>query len=147
MSSWDVKGKFAIVTGAGSDIALRPEAEETLSRFPHPPKDGSPSAVFHQMDQSDWSQISETWDFALRTFGRVDLLCPGAGIWEPPTYTFRNPPGTSPQSKDDPKAAPGVYQIFAVNLMGPIRFVQPALDYWLQNKVAGNSLFVASLSA
>ena len=121
MASWDVKGKFAIVTGAGSgmsfsrvhagcrqlillyaiginhafaeqllnagcsvifaDIALRPEAEATISKFPHPAKDGKPSAVFHRMDQSDWSQIAATWDFALQTFGRVDLLCPGAGIW------------------------------------------------------------------
>ncbi|RFU27483.1 hypothetical protein B7463_g8844, partial [Scytalidium lignicola] len=167
MSSWDLKGKFAIVTGAGSginhafadqllnagcsvifaDIALRPEAEETLARFPHPPKDLAPSAVFHQMDQSDWSQISATWDFALKIFGKVDLLCPGAGIWEPPSNTFWNPPGISSLSKDDPNAAPGVYHLFAVNAMGPIRLAQIAIDYWLQNKIAGNLLLIASLSA
>lgn len=31
--------------------------------------------------------------------------------------------------------------------MGPIRFAQIALDYWLQNKIAGNLIFVSSMSA
>jgi NAD(P)-dependent dehydrogenase (short-subunit alcohol dehydrogenase family) len=65
-----------------ADVGIRPEAEATLAQFPHPPKeDGAASAIYHQMDQSNWSQISETWEFALKTFGKVDLLCPGAGIW------------------------------------------------------------------
>ncbi|KAI8314627.1 putative oxidoreductase [Colletotrichum sp. SAR11_240] len=167
MASWDAKGKFAVVTGAGSginlafaeqlltagcsvifaDIALRPEAEELIAKYPHPSKDESPSAVYHMMDQSNWAQVSETWEFALKTFGRVDLLCPGAGIWEPPTSAFWDLPGVSPLAQDDPNAAPGVYNIFAVNAMGPIRFAQIAIDYWLQNKIAGNLIFVSSLSA
>ncbi|KAF4826191.1 Diacetyl reductase [Colletotrichum tropicale] len=167
MASWDAKGKFAVVTGAGSginlafaeqlltagcsvifaDIALRPEAEELIAKYPHPSKDESPSAVYHKMDQSNWAQVSETWEFALKTFGRVDLLCPGAGIWEPPTSAFWDLPGVSPLAQDDPNATPGVYNIFAVNAMGPIRFAQIAIDYWLQNKIAGNLIFVSSLSA
>ncbi|KAI8175913.1 putative oxidoreductase [Colletotrichum sp. SAR 10_75] len=186
MTSWDAKGKFAVVTGAGSginlafaeqlltagcsvifaDIALRPEAEELIAKYPHPSKDESPSAVYHKMDQSNWAQVSETWQFALKTFGKVDLLCPGAGIWyesraclssmeyvltqiyrEPPTSSFWDLPGVSPLAQDDPNAAPGVYNIFAVNAMGPIRFAQIAIDYWLQNKIAGNLIFVSSLSA
>ncbi|KAI8200544.1 putative oxidoreductase [Colletotrichum sp. SAR 10_76] len=167
MASWDAKGKFAVVTGAGSginlafaeqlltagcsvifaDIALRPEAEELIAKYPHPSKDESPSAVYHKMDQSNWAQVSETWEFALKTFGRVDLLCPGAGIWEPPTSSFWDLPGVSPLAQDDPNATPGVYNIFAVNAMGPIRFAQIAIDYWLQNKIAGNLIFVSSLSA
>ncbi|KAK2754912.1 nad-dependent 15-hydroxyprostaglandin dehydrogenase [Colletotrichum kahawae] len=167
MDSWDAKGKFAVVTGAGSginlafaeqlltsgcsvifaDIALRPEAEELIAKYPHPSKDESPSAVYYKMDQSNWAQISETWEFALKTLGRVDLLCPGAGIWEPPTSSFWDLPGVSPLAKDDPNAVPGVYNIFAVNAMGPIRFAQIAIDYWLQNKIAGNLIFVSSLSA
>ncbi|KAF4874570.1 putative oxidoreductase [Colletotrichum siamense] len=167
MASWDAKGKFAVVTGAGSginlafaeqlltagcsvifaDIALRPEAEELIAKYPHPSKDESPSAVYHKMDQSNWAQVSETWEFALKTFGRVDLLCPGAGIWEPPTSAFWDLPGVSPLAQDDPNATPGVYNIFAVNAMGPIRFAQIAIDYWLQNRIAGNLIFVSSLSA
>ncbi|KAF6820607.1 nad-dependent 15-hydroxyprostaglandin dehydrogenase [Colletotrichum musicola] len=167
MSSWDVKSKFAIATGAGSgkykpiialstatasdfaltawvstmpllnagcsvifaDIALRPEAEATIARYPHPPRDGSPSTFYHKTDQSNWADISATWNFALETFGRVDLLCPGAGIWEPPSSALWNPPGVSSQAQDDPNAAPGI-----------------ALDYWLQHKIPGNLIFVSSMN-
>lgn len=66
---------------------------------------------------------------------------------EPPQSTFWLPPGISPLSKDDPNGAPGVYHLFAVNQMGPIRFAQIALDYWLTNKIAGSLLFVSSMSA
>ena len=67
-------------------------------------------------------------------------------VREPPSSSFWHPPGTA-QSKDDPKASLGVYSIFAVNAMGPIRFAQIALDYWLENKIAGNLLAVSSLAA
>ncbi|POS71063.1 hypothetical protein DHEL01_v210541 [Diaporthe helianthi] len=162
--SYEVKGKFALVTGAGgginlafaeqllnagcsvvlADIALREEAKALVSKFPHP---APVSAVYHKCDQSDWKSISETWEFTLNTFGRIDLICPGAGIWEPPFSSFWHPPGISPLSKDDPNGAPGVYHLFAVNQMGPIRFAQIALDYWLSNKIDGNLLFVSSMSA
>lgn len=162
--SYEVKGKFALVTGAGSginlafaeqllnagcsvvfaDVALRDEAKALIAKFPHP---APVSAVYHQCDQSDWKSISETWEFTLKTFGRIDLVCPGAGIWEPPHSTFWHPPGISPLAKDDPNDAQGVYKIFAVNQMGPIRFAQIALDYWLSNKIAGSLLFVSSMSA
>lgn len=66
---------------------------------------------------------------------------------EPPSSTFWNPPGISPLSRDNPDAAPGSYHILAVNTIGPIRFSQIAIDYWLQNKIAGNLLIVASQSA
>lgn len=31
--------------------------------------------------------------------------------------------------------------------MGPIRFAQIAIDYWLENKIAGNLIFISSQSA
>ncbi|KAI7773950.1 hypothetical protein LA080_009615 [Diaporthe eres] len=162
--SYEVKGKFALVTGAGSginlafaeqllnggcsvvfaDVALRDEAKALIAKFPHP---APVSAVYHRCDQSDWKSISETWEFTLKTFGRIDLVCPGAGIWEPPHSTFWQPPGISPLAKDDPNGAPGVYHLFAVNQMGPIRFAQIALDYWLTTKITGSLLFVSSMSA
>ncbi|ETS75289.1 hypothetical protein PFICI_12233 [Pestalotiopsis fici W106-1] len=166
MSAWDVKGKVAIVTGGGSginhafvevllnagcsvivaDINLRPEAEATLAAYPHPAKqEGSPSAVFKKTDQSNWAQLNEMWDFSLKTFGRVDLVCPGAGIWEPPSSNFWIPPGTSDIAKDDPNAAVGQWYTFAVNTTGPLRLAQLAFKYWIENKIQGNFLFVASM--
>ncbi|KAK7980249.1 hypothetical protein PG989_012706 [Apiospora arundinis] len=141
MSAYNLQGKVAIVTGAGSgkwlrspralldsgcsvvfaDLALRAEAEATIQRFPHPPPvDGRPSALYHRMDQSDWEPPSSSFWYA-----------PGAGIF----------------SEDDPNGSPGNYKTLAVNLLGPIRFAQIAIDYWLRNKIPGNLLFISSLSA
>lgn len=66
---------------------------------------------------------------------------------EPPSSSFWEIPGISPLAKDDPNGTPGLYHLFAVNQMGPIRFSQLAIDYWLRNKVAGSLLLVASMSA
>lgn len=66
---------------------------------------------------------------------------------EPPSSSFWNPPGISPLSQDDPKANPGSYHLLAVNLTGPIRFSQIALDYWLHHQIRGNLLIVASMAA
>lgn len=65
---------------------------------------------------------------------------------EPPSSGFWHPPGTA-QSKDDPKSSKGVYNIFAVNAMGPIRFAQLALDHWLSRGIPGNLLLVSSQAA
>ncbi|KAM0816307.1 hypothetical protein AB5N19_02109 [Seiridium cardinale] len=105
-----------------ADVALRREAEATLAKFPHSSEDGRASSI-------------------------IGLLCPGAGIWEPPSSSFWHAPRISPFAKDDPSGAPDVYNIFAVNVMGPIRFVQIAIGYWLENNIAGNLVFVASRSA
>jgi NAD(P)-dependent dehydrogenase (short-subunit alcohol dehydrogenase family) len=129
-----------------ADINLRPEAEATLAKHPYPPKqEEAPSAVFKQTDQSDWAQISDLWEFSLKNFGQVDLVCPGAGIWEPPSSNFWIPPGTSDISRDDPQAVVGQWYTFAVNTTGPLRLAQLAFQYWIENKTHGNLLFVASM--
>ncbi|KAL7940705.1 hypothetical protein V8C42DRAFT_361779 [Trichoderma barbatum] len=165
---YELKGKFALITGAGSginhalaerlldagasvmiaDLRLRPEAEETLKKYPHPPESGKPSALFHQTDLANWSHLSSLWEATLKAFGRVDIVVNGAGIYEPPSSTFWNPPGVSPLSKDPVDAQMGVYLTFSVNTMAPIRLAQIALDYWLQNRdVKGNLLWVSSMGA
>ncbi|KAL1882810.1 hypothetical protein Daus18300_000448 [Diaporthe australafricana] len=140
MSSYEVGGKYAIVTGAGSvilaDLRLRPEAEKVLLKYTTE-EAGKPSAVFQQVDLADWSQISSLWKVALQRFPQIDIVCNGAGIYEPPETSFWNPP-------ED--ANPGQYKSFAVNTASPIRMAQIAIDYWLQNKhIQGNLLWVASL--
>ncbi|KAI1342879.1 hypothetical protein F5Y15DRAFT_428846 [Xylariaceae sp. FL0016] len=167
MSSYDLKGGFAIVTGAGSgishalteylleagasvmlaDLRLRPEAEATVQKYPHPPQTaGAPSAIYQPTDTGDWSQLSALFAAALRAFGRVDIVVNGAGIYEPPSSTFWHAPGVSPLAIDDPDARIGQYQTFAVNTTGPIRLAQIAIDYWLENReVAGSLLWLASV--
>ncbi|EMT69620.1 hypothetical protein NOF04DRAFT_14382 [Fusarium oxysporum II5] len=164
MSVYDVKGKNAIVTGAGSgiclafakqllengcsvviaDLKLRPEAEEFVNKWATT-EGGKPTVHFQKTDVSDWAQISSLWDAALEKLGQIDIVCNGAGIYEPPSSTFWNPPGVSSLSEDKADGNPGVYKTFAVNALGPIRLAQIAMDYWLQNRnVQGNLLWVAS---
>ncbi|KAI6758658.1 hypothetical protein HG530_010898 [Fusarium avenaceum] len=115
MSTYDVKNKKAILTGAGSgiclsfarqllesgcsvviaDVKLLPEAEELVNSWTV--KDGSKAcAYYHKTDVSDWAQLSSLWDTALEKLGQIDIVCNGAGIYEPPSSTFWNAPGVSP---------------------------------------------------
>lgn len=167
MSSYETKGKYAIVTGAGSginlafaekllekgcsvmlaDLKLRPEAEEVLLKYTNK-EAGKPSAVFQKVDLADWGQISSLWKAAFETFPQIDIVCNGAGIYEPPESSFWHAPGISPLAQDREDANPGQYKSFAVNTAAPIRVAQIAIDYWLQNRhVQGNIIWIASLGA
>jgi NAD(P)-dependent dehydrogenase (short-subunit alcohol dehydrogenase family) len=130
-----------------ADLRLRPEAEATLSQYPHPSSDPSkPSATFWPTDISDWTQISSLWKTALEAFSRIDIVISCAGVYEPPSSSFWNPPGISPLAEDPEDAKVGQYKSFAINTIGPIRLSQIAIDYWQQNPtVEGNLLFVASM--
>lgn len=127
------------------DLRLRPEAEEFLLKYPNI-EARKPFAVFQKVDLADWGQISSMWKTALQTFPQVDIVCNGAGIYEPPETSFWHPPGVSTLAEDKEDANPGQYKTFAVNTASPIRIAQIAIDYWLQNRhVQGNLLWVASL--
>lgn len=128
-----------------ADLKLRPEAEEVLLRYTTA-QPGKSTAVFQKVDLADWAQISSLWKTALQTFPQIDIVCNGAGIYEPPETSFWNPPGISPLAADKEDANPGQYKSFAVNTAAPIRMAQIAIDYWLQNRhIRGNLLWVASL--
>lgn len=92
-----LNGKAALVTGGGSgicleltrkllaagcsvviaDLALRPEAEEVVA------KAFEPRAVFIKTDVSDWGQLQAAFDKVMEEFGRLDVVVPGAGVFEP----------------------------------------------------------------
>jgi 3-hydroxybutyrate dehydrogenase len=40
-------------------------------------------AVFQKTDVVDWEQLEGMFEVAVREFGDVDIVCPGAGIYEP----------------------------------------------------------------
>ena len=132
------------------DLRLRPEAEELFKQYPHPPtQEGAASAVFQPTDLVDWSQINAAWKKTLDTFGRVNLLVNGAGLYEPPFSDFWNPPGISPAATDDPDAKVGMYRTYAVNTIAPIRLAQIAVEYWLRPEnrhLEGNILWLASMA-
>jgi NAD(P)-dependent dehydrogenase (short-subunit alcohol dehydrogenase family) len=170
-TAYSVKGKVAIVTGAGSgishaltkillqqgcsvvmaDLSLRPEAKQTLEEASTVSAvNGKPSAIFQQTDVSDWAQLQTLFDKAVETYGTVNIIVNGAAIYEPPSSTFWHPPGVSPAAKDKVDCSPGVYQTYAVNAMGPIRLAQIALNYWFYHPDAemnfdGNLVWLSSV--
>ncbi|KAK7959146.1 uncharacterized protein PG986_004000 [Apiospora aurea] len=167
MSAFDLKGKIAIVTGAGSginhaltellletgcsvvmaDLRLKPAAQETLAKYQRSGNESGarPTAVFQPTDMSDWSQIRALWESALQAYGRVHIVVNGAGVFEPRSSTFWNLPGGASTSDtmepaDDPGAARSQYQTLAINTAGPIRLAQIAIAYWLEHREAGGNL-------
>jgi NAD(P)-dependent dehydrogenase (short-subunit alcohol dehydrogenase family) len=99
----DIKGKTALVTGAGSgiclafakrllssgcnvlvaDLRLSPEAEKELHTAGN-----SAKAVYVETDVTKWDQLQRAFDSAMSNFGRLDIVCPGAGIFEPVRSCF-----------------------------------------------------------
>ncbi|KAH7161764.1 hypothetical protein EDB81DRAFT_854061 [Dactylonectria macrodidyma] len=149
---FSVSGKTAIVTGAGSginlafaelllsrgcnvvfaDLSLRPEAQEVVSRH----KDKTPRAVFVETDVTSWPALAGMFETTLSEFGDFDIVCPGAGVYEPHWSSFWHPPGSG-ESKDEIDA--GHYKLLDINLTHPIRATQMALSHWLHPKASPNS--------
>jgi len=100
----NLQGKTAIITGAGSginlcfaklllskkvnvvfaDLALRPEAKEVVDAH----SSGTPRAVFQQTDVRAWEQLNRMFETCEKEFGSADIVCPGAGIYEPVRSKF-----------------------------------------------------------
>ncbi|KAK8929503.1 hypothetical protein H634G_03896 [Metarhizium anisopliae BRIP 53293] len=143
---FSVTGKTAIITGAGSginhafaelllsrgcnvviaDLALRPEAQQLVSQ--HGDKAKRPRAVFAKTDVTSWPDLNRMFEVAAAEFGGFDIVCPGAGVYEPHWSNFWHPPG-SPESRDAVDA--GRYALLDINLTHPIRTTQLALQYWI----------------
>ncbi|KAG0649041.1 15-hydroxyprostaglandin dehydrogenase [Hyphodiscus hymeniophilus] len=105
--SFAVRGKTAIATGAGSgitlafarlllsrgcnvlfaDLALRPEARQLVDEYSS--RRSASRAVFCKCDVTQWDDLEGAFAAATTEFGGVDVVCPGAGIYEPHFMTER----------------------------------------------------------
>ncbi|KAF7164386.1 hypothetical protein CNMCM5623_008974 [Aspergillus felis] len=173
--AFSVKGKSAIVTGAGSginlcfaklllengcnvliaDLALRPEAQEVVTNYSDQ-SDTPNRAVFQKTDVVDWEQLERMFEVAVREFGDVDIVCPGAGIYEPIYISelfvdglqhwsnFWRPPGT-PESRD-PRHG-GRYALLDINLTHPIRTTQLAISHFLHNQSSKRPKHIIHISS
>ncbi|CBX96040.1 hypothetical protein LEMA_P031920.1 [Plenodomus lingam JN3] len=115
-----VKDKVAIITGAGSginlsfatlllshgcnvllaDLHLRPEAQTLVSQYRNP--HARPRALFQHTDVTHWPDLTALFTTAAAEFGRLDIVCPGAGIYDPESSNFWHPPGVEGgRSRDD----------------------------------------------
>lgn len=64
-----------------ADLALRPEAQVIVDK--HMAQTASSRAVFQKTDVTDWVQLERMFNVAEREFGEIDIVCPGAGVYEP----------------------------------------------------------------
>ncbi|UNI13720.1 hypothetical protein JDV02_000436 [Purpureocillium takamizusanense] len=166
-----VEGKHALVTGAGSgislafarrllqegcsvvigDLKLGVEAEALLKSYPHPPTArDTPSVVFHETDVTSWPQLASLFAAALATFPTLDIVVPGAGLYDPPWSSFWQPPHTATNpdsaSRDRADSEPGHYAVLDVNLVAPIRMSQLAIGHWTKRKERGCIVHVGSVA-
>ncbi|KAF5975835.1 15-hydroxyprostaglandin dehydrogenase [Fusarium coicis] len=155
--SLTVKGKTAVVTGAGSgichhfskvllergcnvvmaDLALRPEATELLKAFPS-------QALYQPTDVTKWDQLDHAFEVAKKEFGGYDIVCPGAGVYDPPFSNFWHPAGTA-LSKDVHSASR--FTSLDINLTHPIYATQQAIAHFTENKKPGSIVHISSIAA
>ncbi|KAK2041751.1 short chain dehydrogenase [Colletotrichum somersetense] len=161
-ASFSVAGKTAIITGAGSginlcfaelllaqgcnvviaDLFLRSEAKILVSKYQD--ADAKPRAVFVETDVTSWPALSNMFNVAVSEFGSFDVLCPGAGVYEPHWSNFWHPPGSS-ESKDSVDG--GHYSLLDINITHPIRSTQLAISHWLHPKADTETAVAPSLKA
>ncbi|CAG9982501.1 unnamed protein product [Clonostachys byssicola] len=146
-ASFSVSGKTAIITGAGSginfsfaklllsrgcnvtiaDLSLRPEADALIAEY-NGTDPRKPRAIFVKTDATKWPDLHRMFDETVAVFGSFDIVCPGAGVYEPHWSNFWHPPGSA-ESKDPVEG--NHYSLLDINLTHPIRATQIALSYWL----------------
>lgn len=66
-----------------ADLKLRPEAEALVNEHQNPPSADLGKAVFQETDVTEWKQLERMFTVAESNFGAVDIVVPGAGIYEP----------------------------------------------------------------
>lgn len=106
-----------------ADIALRPEAQALIDQY-----QSSPKAVFQKTDVTSWADLENMFKAAEEQFGAIDIVCPGAGVFEPHWSNFWYPPG-SHESKD--ARFGDRFRSLDINLTHPIRVTQLAISHFL----------------
>jgi 3-hydroxybutyrate dehydrogenase len=124
---------------------------------------------------TDWKQLEVMFEVAEKEFGEVDVVCPGAGIYEPVRFltephhvpvlhtairclkllflTYYHPqhwsnfwrPPGTPNSRDPQHG--GRYALLDINLTHPIRTTQLALAHFLRRRTDGRRKHIIHISS
>jgi NAD(P)-dependent dehydrogenase (short-subunit alcohol dehydrogenase family) len=78
-----------------ADLALRPEAQVLVDKHSRGP---SARAVFQKTDVRDWVQLERMFEVAEKEFGELDIVCPGAGVYEPVRGPFKLQKPSTPRT-------------------------------------------------
>ncbi|QSZ36982.1 hypothetical protein DSL72_009074 [Monilinia vaccinii-corymbosi] len=167
-----------------ADVALQPAAAELLLTYaetspPPTPRTSSPlpaasplkrpQCLYHATDVTSWPALTALFEYTLSHFPTgIDIIVPGAGLFEPLSSNFYNPPG-SPLSQDshhlsahpspeksneraNPRLAPkinttpGSYHTLNVNITHPIRLTQMGVEYWTREGRGGRVVCPSSVA-
>ena len=109
-----------------ADLVLRPEAETLVAEYAAPRTATRPQAIFQTTDVTSWAELAALFATAARHLGGADIVCPGAGVYEPPSSSFWRPPG------DADSAAQSRYKALDINLSHPLRATQLAIAHFLE---------------
>ncbi|OAL35202.1 hypothetical protein AYO20_05456 [Fonsecaea nubica] len=90
----------------------------------------SPRVAFLKTDVSDWKQLEQTFEGYASEFGGgvPDVVCPGAGVYEPSFNNFWN-------DRDDDH-----YQLLRINLEHPLKMSRIAIRKWVQQRKRGATI-------
>lgn len=96
----DIRGKTALITGGASGIGLELSrrlldggcnvviADITFGQEAKELTDNTKStngarASSVETDVTKWDELQNAFEYAIKTFGHLDIVVPGAGIFEP----------------------------------------------------------------
>jgi 3-hydroxybutyrate dehydrogenase len=68
-----------------ADLKLRPEAEAVLSEYANSTNADRGKAAFQETDVTEWKQLERMFSVAESHYGAIDIVVPGAGVYEPVT--------------------------------------------------------------
>ena len=160
----ELAGKAALVTGGGRGIgfafvqklldarcqvaivdrALHSSAQELLETHHE-------SVFFHKTDVTDWNGLQAAFDATMDRFGRLDVVCPAAGIFEPVSCWTSSLSAVCGRTRSLTTSQPGSrfwefkassdgpnrssYNVLDINLTHPIRCTQLAIDLFLRQNL------------
>ncbi|KAG5941361.1 hypothetical protein E4U53_007424 [Claviceps sorghi] len=155
----DIRGKTALITGGASGIGLEvsrrllaggcnvviadlksTDQVDALIRASH--EDGARGS-FIRTDVTVWRELDASFSHAVEQFGRLDIVIPGAGIFEPEglsNFWYPN------QGSDTAEASS--FKTIDVNVTHPIRATQLAIDSFQRQKLGhGVVVLISSIAA